>query len=404
MANRFCASCGAKLLSGANFCVECGEPQPGAKESRVAPKISVQRYAPVFVVLAVLAIGGGAVVFGTLSPKTPQTMPRHEAPEGSSTPGSLPEGHPPITVPEEVKQAMRDMATKAAAAPDDMEAWKHLAEVQYRASQLDPTYLAQAQQSYQHILEHEPNNLDVLHALGNIAFDMEQPDQAVDYYQRYLKQKPDDLEVQTDLGTMYLSANKIDAALKQYETVLKVNPTFFQAQFNMAIAYRTMGDSEKMLAALEKARAMAPDEKMRSQVERLIARAKGEPAPGPAPGMQAAEGQAPAEQAAGMQGTGAPPPAGAAAGTFQADAENIFRQNPILGPKVGRIEWSGAETAKVYLRGFPMDQMPPEMKTMFADRMKGRIKEQKEAHQVTATATFDLVDEATGKVMDTLTE
>lgn len=393
MANRFCASCGAKQLSGANFCVECGESQPGAKASLRTPSISLQRYAPVFVLLAVLAIGGGAVVFGTLSPKTPPTVPRHDASQASTAPGGLPEGHPPITVPEEVKQAMRDMAAKAAAAPDDMDAWRRLAEVQYRAAQLDPTNLADAQTSYQHILEHEPNNLDVIHALGNIAFDLEQPDRAVEYYHRYLKQKPDDLEVQTDLGTMYLSARKTDEAIKQYESVLKVNPSFFQAQFNMAIAYRTMGDSAKTVAALEKSRALAPDDKTRTQVDQLIARTKGQPVPPEAPA-----GQAPAAQEASA------PPAAAAAGTFQADAENVFRQNPILGPKVGRIEWSGAETAKVYLRDFPIDQMPPEMKTMFADRMKGRIKEKKEAHQVTATAKFDLVDEATGKVLDTITE
>jgi Flp pilus assembly protein TadD len=411
MANRFCANCGAKLLGGASFCVECGEPQPGVKAARRFSGISVQRYAPLFVLLVVVAIGGGAVVFGTLSPKTPQTVPRRDAPPGSSAPGGgLPEGHPPITVPDEVKQAMRDMAAKAAAAPDDMDAWKRLADVQYRASQFDPTYLSQAQQSYQHILEREPNNLDVIHALGNIAFDMEQPDQAVEYYQRYLKQKPDDLEVRTDLGTMYLSARKTDEALKEYETVLKANPSFFQAQFNMAIVYRTMGDSAKMIAALEKARAVAPDEKMRAQVDQLIARSKGGPAA--APGMQGPAEQASAEQApAGQAPTGQAPamaaagaPAAAPAGTFQADAENIFRQNPILGPKVGRIEWSGTETAKVYLSGFPMDQMPDEMKTMFADRMKERIKEKKAAHQVTATATFELIDAPTGKVLDTITE
>jgi tetratricopeptide (TPR) repeat protein len=403
MANRFCASCGAKLLAGGNFCVECGEPQPGAQAARRVPTISLQRYAPLFVVLAVLAIGGGAVVFGTLSPKTPQTVPRRDAPQGSTAAGgNLPEGHPPITVPEEAKQAMRDLAAKAAAAPDDMDAWKRLAEVQYRASQFDPTYLAQAQQSYQHVLEREPNNPDAIHALGNIAFDMEQPDQAVEYYQRYLKQKPDDLEVQTDLGTMYLSARKPDEAIKQYEMVLKTNPSFFQAQFNLAIAYRALGDSDKMIAAFEKARALAPDDKTRAQVDHLIARAKNEPAA--PPGMPGPGGQAPAAQAPAMGAAAAPPPAAAPAGTFQAEAENVFRQNPILGPKVGRIEWSGAAAAKVYLSGFPMDQMPPEMKSMFEDRMKDRIKEKKAAHQVTATASFELIDEASGKVLDTITE
>ena len=150
-----------------------------------------------------------------------------------------------------------------------------------------------------------------------------------------------------------------------------------------------------------------PTTRRAAQVDRLIARAKGEPAAARArTGSRGASprGASPRGASPRKAEPARPRPPAHPAGTFQADAENVFRQNPILGPKVGRIEWSGAETAKVYLHDFPMDQMPAEMKTMFADRMKDRIKEKKDAHQVTATATFDLVDEATGKVMDTITE
>jgi hypothetical protein len=51
-----------------------------------------------------------------------------------------------------------------------------------------------------------------------------------------------------------------------------------------------------------------------------------------------------------------------------------------------------------------MDQMPPEMRTMFMDRMKGRIKDRKEAYKVTEVARFELVDESSGRVMDTIAE
>ena len=57
-----------------------------------------------------------------------------------------------------------------------------------------------------------------------------------------------------------------------------------------------------------------------------------------------------------------------------------------------------------YLKDFPMDQMPPEMLTMFTDRMTGRIKEKKDAHNVTKPVRFDLIDAGTGKVMNTLTQ
>lgn len=374
--------------------MECGERQPGATTPRVGFSFPLSRYAPLFVVLTVLLVGGGAVLYGTMNPKTTASVPRHEAPPAASgapsgtASGNLPQGHPPLEIPEQVKQTIRDMAQKATAAPDDIETWKRLAEVQYRAGQIEASYLTEAGVSYKHVLEHEPDNLEVLRSLGNIAFDQEQADTAAGYYQRYLKLKPDDLSVQTDLATMYLAGGKADQAIQAYESVLKTNPSFFQAQFNMAIAYRSLGDNDKMFAALEKARSMATDDAARTQVDQLLARAKGLPPPG-APAAPAVA-QAPAAPAAG--------------GTFQADAEALFRGNPILGPKVQRVEWSGAESAKVYVRDFPMDQMGDSMRAMFGDRMRGRIKEKKEAHQVTAQTKFELVDEPSGRVMETITE
>jgi Flp pilus assembly protein TadD len=408
MANRFCAGCGARLLREANFCVECGERQPGTSTPRAGFSIPVSRYAPLLVVLAVVLVGGGVVLYGTMNPKIPPVVPRPNSPAGAggsasgaasgsaSGPGgveggSLPQGHPPIEIPEQVKQTIRDMAKKAEAAPEDMEAWTRLAEVQYRAAQIEPSFLSEAATSYKHVLEHAPDNLDAIRALGNIAFDQEQSDTAVSYYQRYLKLKPDDLSVQTDLATMYLAAGKAEEAIQAYDAVLKTNPSFFQAQFNKAIAYRQLGQNDKMLAALEQSRTMAPDDAARTQVDQLLARAKGLPPPAAAPAAEP---------------PGAPQPAAAPAGggTFQSDAEAVFRGNPILGPKVQRIEWSGPGSAKVYVAGFPMDQMGDDMRTMFTDRMRGRIKEKKDAHKVTETTTFELVDAAGGKVLTTITE
>jgi len=400
MVDRFCVSCGAKLLPESNFCVECGERQGGSRPARRLSWSSLQRYAPILVVLAGVVVVGGVIAVGVLNPKAPPSVPGRGGPQSSSEmSGKLPEGHPPVAVPEKVKDAIREMAEKADAAPDDLDIWKHLAEVQYRVGQIDPSYLPQAETSYRHLLEREPDNPDVLRGLGNIAFDQDRDDDAIGFYEKYLKLKPDDLDVQTDLGTMYLSAGKTEQAIRQYQAILEQNPSFFQAQFNLAIAYRTAGETDKVIPALEKARTMAKDDQTRSQVDQVMARVKGLPPP-PAVAPAAAGESAPAGAEV-QKPAAAPAPA---SDTFQAGVETVFRQHPIIGPKVERIEWSAAESAKVYLRDFPMEQMPPEMVNTFTDRLKSQIKEQKDAHKVTAAARVELVDSGSGKVMENVTE
>jgi len=408
MDKRFCTECGVQGPPDARFCVVCGAKQAGGGASS-GPSFSVGRFAPLLVILAVLGIGGVAVWIGTLSPKTPPATPGRGGPASASASETLPQGHPPITLPDDVKQAMRDEAARAAAAPDDLQLWNRLGDMQYRAGQVDPAYLADAAASYQHIVDRDPNNLEAIRALGNVAFDQRQPDKAVGYYERYLKAKPDDLGVQTDMATMQMAAGRADDAIRTYENVLKADPKFFQAQFNLAIAYRTSGNVEKSMAALEQARTVAPDPQTQQQVEQVLARLKNEPPAGQAgagdaphppmggvPPAQAPSGSAPAGQDA-----GAPAAPG---GSFQADAEAVFRQNPVLGTKVQRIEWSGNEYAKVFLRDFPMDQMDEGMQAMFIDRMKTRIKAKKDAYQITQAARFELVDEPSGRVLGTITE
>jgi tetratricopeptide (TPR) repeat protein len=396
MPNRFCPNCGTKLLRDANFCAACGAAQGGGRRRRIGRIWRAERYAPLLIVLTVLLVGGGAVVSGVLAPHPRPSIPGRDESQVAANPGQqqqqLPEGHPPVEIPQQVRQAIAELAAKAAAAPDDLATWKHLAEVQYRAGQLDASFLPDAASAYRHVLEKEPENLDAIRNLGNIAFDQNEPDVAIGYYQRYLKTKPDDLNVQTDLGTMYLSANKAEEAIRAYEAVMQADPKFFQAQFNLAIAYRTSGQDEKAMAALEKASGLATDDRTRDQVNQLLARLKGVPPP-------SAVAKGPVEAAAPGQPAGSAP-----AGGFQADAEGVFRQNPILGPKVERIEWTGAQSARVYVHDFPMNQMGDAMKSMFVDRMRGRIKEKKEAHQVTEVARFELVDAPSGTVMESITE
>lgn len=345
--------------------------------------VDLQRYAPVFVLAAVVIVAGAAILIGRLDPvehpPVPPRAPLQQA-QQQRPGGELPSDHPPLEIPAQVKDAIRALEADAEKAPDDAAKWKHLGEVQYRAAQLDRTYLEPARRTYTRVLERDPKDLDALRALGNIAFDQERPKEALELYTRYLEQRPEDLEVRTDLGTMHLAAGNTNEAVRTYESVLQQDPRFFQAQFNLAIAYRGAGQNEAAISALRRAVEIAPDETSRQQVQLLLGRLEGAAA-------------APAA------------PAGSASGdAFQKAIENIFRQNQVMASKVQRIEWTGPYTARLYLNDFPMKAMGEQMQAMFTDRMRSRFREQKQAHGVTATTRVALVDTASGEVMDTISE
>jgi len=384
---KFCTQCGARLLGDARFCVECGASIAGAK--RPSPvSVPWSRYAPLLVVGVIVLIAGGGVLLGRLNPKVPPSVPgqRAGAAAAPQAQGQMPPGHPPIAIPDDVKQTLRDMAKKAKDAPDNMTLWKQLADVQYRAGQVEPSYLAEAQLSFEHVLQHEPENTDVLRNLGNIAFDREQPDKAIDYYTRYLKLKPDDRNVETDRATMELAAGKTDEAIATYQKILKADPNFFQAQFNLGLAYHTAGKTTEAIDVLKKARKLASDDRTREQVDRVLAR------------MQGGGGEvAPVADAA------APGGANGNGGTFQAGIETFFRDHPIMGPKVDRFEWKG-DSVRVVLNQFPMTAMPEFVRKQLEDRIRSQITEQKTAHKVKDQVNVEIVDDSSGQVMDTITE
>jgi Flp pilus assembly protein TadD len=374
MSSQFCVQCGAALLPDARFCTACGT-RVGGGRSLPLGRVSLARWAPLIVLGAVLAVGALAIGLGAGAAKPPNVPPPRAG--GGAGGGEMPPDHPPVSVPDDVRKVIARMADVAKEKPDDLDAWRQLGFVQYRAGQIDPAYLADATTTYQHILAKAPQDLDALRALGNIAYDRNDPQQAMAVYKQYLQIKPDDLGVQTDMGTMLLATKQVDAAKRVYEAVLTKDPTFFQAQFNLAIAYRAEGDEAKALAALRRARDIATDDETRQRVDALLAR---------------------------VDGTGAPGADEAPAGTLRTEVEAVFRAHPIAGSRIDRIDWASDQSARVVLREFPMDGMPPMVRDKFLERIRNGVREAKSRHQVDAPITIELVDTADGRVMATVVE
>jgi tetratricopeptide (TPR) repeat protein len=385
MSVRFCPQCGTQTVPSASFCAACGEALPGAQKTTLprsdTSTVLLQRplTAGLVVLSLYLVVGIGLWVFVLRS----QPFPTASAPASgeptsiASTGGSvLPQGHPPMTLPDEAKQQINELVAQADVMPQNIAIWKRLAEVQFRASQLDASYRSAALSSYRHILELAPDDLEALRGTGNVYYDLEEHAKAIAYYQQYLALKPDDPSVRTDMATMHLYSGDTDGAIAEYQAVLAVQPRFFQAHFNLGIAYQEKGEKEKARAALGQARTLATDETVRARIDQIIARFN--------------------------NGTGAASTTAAALSPFQQQVEQLFRSHEIMGPRIARIEWPAPAAARVLVQNFPMAAMPPEIRARFLDKLRAQVSEAQTANGLSGAAAIDIIDADTQELMETI--
>ncbi len=455
---RFCPQCGAPLLAGAKFCVECGRAldaaASGAGESgRARGGANIGRntisttFVFVFVALAVVGLAAAGWIYvktpevvreqiavappvanppgaasspGTAAPNTPasdQNVSANPAAGGTQN-GGLPPGHPTIELPTEARSFVDKIERDAIAKPKDVVAWNKFGAVSMRAAMFDQTYYGKAEEAYGHVLKLDPDNLDALRGIGDIDYDKQHYDEAIAAYEHYLKKKPDDPEVRTDLGTMYLYTGNADQAVVQYKKAIAAKPGFFQAYYNMGIALAQENKPDDATATLKQAIAFAPDDTAREQVKELLAKLSG--APAASASMQAASATTPAAAAAAKSPAAASSPAASAAvantsaspaaatassgDDFHDAVEEMVRGLPIAGPKVTTVEWPDKLKAKVFMADFPMDQMPPFAKTKFLTDLKAGIDSAKKDNNISSPVEVDIVDGASGNIMETITQ
>ena len=390
---RFCPQCGKPTIDGANFCTACGArlsldgKNSAGSEERVAPTRvrilpTVGRLSgPGLTVLSLyLAVGLGLWVFvlrtePAAPPKGESARP--QAPTGGS---ALPDDHPQVSLPEEVAARITTLAEQADAAPHDPQAWRRLAEVQFRASQLDASYRSAALASYRKLFELDPTDLDALRGLGNVYYDLEEYQRSIEYYERYLAIEPDDPSVHTDLATMYLYTGQADRAIAAYRAVLAERPDFFQAHFNLGIAYQTKGLPELAAAALRKARSLTDNTDIHARIDQLAAR------------FADTAAAAPAAAVSQPRSTG-----------LRQAVESLFRTHEMMGPKIVRIEWPSDGEASIFFRNFPMAGMPRPVRDNFREKLRGQLSALQKTTGNGESLRLALIDVDTEDVMETIT-
>ena len=387
---RFCPQCGKPTIDGANFCTACGArlsldgKNPTGSKERVAPPRgrtlpTVARLSgPGLIVLSLyLAVGLGLWVFVLKTEPAAPPISGNAGQQATTGGSALPENHPQVSLPEEVAARITALADQANAAPEDPQSWRRLAEVQFRASQLDASYRSAALASYRKLFELDPTDLDALRGLGNVYYDLEEYQRSIEFYERYLAIEPDDPSVHTDLATMYLYTGQADRAVAAYRAVLVERPDFFQAHFNLGIAYQTKGLPELAAAALRKARSLTDNTDIHARIDQLAARFSNGPA---------AAADTPKPRSTGLRHA----------------VESLFRSHEMMGPKIVRIEWPADGEANIFFRNFPMAGMPRPVRDNFREKLRVQLSALQKTTGNGERLRLALIDADTGDVMETI--
>ena len=110
------------------------------------------------------------------------------------------------------------------------------------------------------VLKSDPNNAGAIVKLGNLYFDAERYQDAIDWYLKGLKLDSKNVDASTDLGVSYYYSGNTDAALKQFDYSLKLNPKHTKTLLNQGIVLAFgKRDLKGATAAWEKVVQIAPD-------------------------------------------------------------------------------------------------------------------------------------------------
>lgn len=123
-------------------------------------------------------------------------------------------------------------------------------------------------------LQSTPKDPQLLAEIGNIYYDTQNFQQAIDYYAKSLAAK-DDPNVRTDMGTAYFYAGDADTALAEFERTLKAYPKFENALFNTGmVKFQGKMDTQGAIDAWEQLLKANPNHPRRADIEQMIANAK----------------------------------------------------------------------------------------------------------------------------------
>jgi len=107
--------------------------------------------------------------------------------------------------------------------------------------------LRKAEEIYRQILQGDPNNADVLHLLGTIAFRAGKPADAISLIRRAIQNEPRNPHFYNNCGPALRELGRFDEAVVCYQECLRLDPAHPEAWYNLG---KTLADAARPVEAL----------------------------------------------------------------------------------------------------------------------------------------------------------
>ena len=112
-------------------------------------------------------------------------------------------------------------------------------------------------------LEKDPNDLPTLIELGNVYFDSDRHQEAIDVYSKALALDPQNPDVRTDMGIMCRKLGQFDKAIEAFRKAAQDQPMHANSRFNLGVVLKyDKNDLKGAIQAWEEfLKLVSPDDK-----------------------------------------------------------------------------------------------------------------------------------------------
>ncbi|MBW1973427.1 MAG: tetratricopeptide repeat protein [Deltaproteobacteria bacterium] len=124
-------------------------------------------------------------------------------------------------------------------------------------------------------LKEKPNDEKGWIELGNIFFDLDRPNEAIEAYKNALKINSKNPDVITDLGIMYRRAGKFDKSVEMFKKAAKLDPKHLNSRLNLGIVlFHDKGDVDGAIKAWEEYVKIAPNNEHTKAIKEIVKKLK----------------------------------------------------------------------------------------------------------------------------------